>query len=82
MFSNPSKQRGPEAEKADNVFYHLTYYDSEDLANIQDDSLRTEMELHIVDFGSCPAQLFHQAHPLKKSDRKIQSELLLVKAMS
>jgi factor associated with neutral sphingomyelinase activation len=76
-----SKQRGPEAEKADNVFYHLSYYDSDDLAKIADESHRTEIELHIADFGSCPAQLFLQPHPGKKLDRKSQSELSLVKQL-
>mmetsp|Transcript_22706 Transcript_22706/g.34653 ORF Transcript_22706/g.34653 Transcript_22706/m.34653 type:complete len:1674 (+) Transcript_22706:80-5101(+) len=64
------KQRGPEAEKANNVFYHLSYYDSDDLANIEDQNLRTEIELHIAAFGSCPTQLFLQPHPIKKVDRK------------
>ena len=74
-----SKQRGPEAEKSNNLFYHLTYYDSDDLAKIEDETLRTEIELHIVDFGSCPAQLFPQPHPSKKIDRKSQSELHFMK---
>jgi hypothetical protein len=79
LLLHPSKQRGPEAEKSDNIFYHLTYYDSDDLAKIQDESLRTEIALHIVDFGSCPTQLFHQPHPSKKIDRKSQSELHFMK---
>ena len=75
FFKLCSKQRGPEAEKANNVFYHLTYYDADDLAKIEDDSLRTEIELHIIDFGNCPTQLFHQPHSSKKIDRNNQSEL-------
>mmetsp|Transcript_10564 Transcript_10564/g.13366 ORF Transcript_10564/g.13366 Transcript_10564/m.13366 type:complete len:93 (+) Transcript_10564:877-1155(+) len=63
-----SKQRGPEAEKANNVFYHLSYYDSEDLDKVEDKTLRAEIELHIADFGNCPAQLFFKPHPNKKTE--------------
>lgn len=61
------------------MFYHLSYYDSEDLAKIEDESLRTEIELHIADFGSCPTQLFVQSHPMKKIDRRNQGELQTMK---
>ena len=60
------KQRGPEAEKANNVFYHLSYYDSEDLEKVEDRSLQAEIALHIADFGNCPSQLFFKSHPKKK----------------
>lgn len=63
-----SKQRGPEAETAHNVFYHLTYYEPDDLAKIEDATIRTEIELHISDFGQCPSQLFLKPHPQKKSE--------------
>jgi hypothetical protein len=63
-----SKQRGWDARQADNLFYHLTYYDTEDLARIEDEGLRTETELHIADFGHCPSQLFVKAHPKKKTE--------------
>ena len=63
-----SKQRGPEAEKANNVFYHLSYYDSEDLEKVEDRSLQAEIALHIADFGNCPSQLFFKPHPNKKSE--------------
>mmetsp|Transcript_5346 Transcript_5346/g.10200 ORF Transcript_5346/g.10200 Transcript_5346/m.10200 type:complete len:1566 (+) Transcript_5346:442-5139(+) len=69
------KQRGPEAEKANNIFYHLSYYDSYDLAKIDDEILRTEIELHIADFGSCPTQLFFQPHPSKTTCVKNKSEM-------
>jgi len=61
------KQRGPEAIIAHNVFYHLTYYEPDDLAKIEDATIRTEIELHISDFGQCPTQLFLKPHPQKKS---------------
>lgn len=70
-----SKQRGPDAEKANNIFYHLSYYDSDDLAKIDDEILRTEIELHIADFGSCPTQLFLHPHPSKKTGLTSRSEM-------
>lgn len=60
------KQKGHEAEKASNVFYHVTYYNTEDLAKIEDGDLRREAENHIADFGHCPTQLFFRPHPRKK----------------
>jgi len=60
------KQKGIEAKKAFNVFYYLTYYDTNDLAKIDDVHMRREVENHIADFGHCPTQLFHQPHPRKK----------------
>lgn len=38
-------QQGPEAIKANNVFFYLTYYGSVDVASIQDESLRQATEL-------------------------------------
>ena len=63
-----SKQKGIEAQKANNLFYHLTYYEPEDLARIEDEDLRTEVELHIADFGHCPLHLFSHPHPQRKPD--------------
>jgi len=62
------KQKGIEAQKANNLFYHLTYYEPEDLARIEDEDLRTEVELHIADFGHCPLHLFSHPHPQRKPD--------------
>lgn len=62
------KQRGIEAEKANNVFYHLTYYEPDDIAEIEEESLRTEIQLHIAEFGHCPTQLFSKPHLHKKHD--------------
>ena len=79
FISQRSKQRGPEAEKANNVFYHLSYYDAEDLAKVEDQNLRAEIELHIADFGNCPSQLFFKPHPLKKVDSLVtQSKVSLL----
>ena len=71
-----SKQHGPEAEKANNVYYHLSYYDSEDLDKVEDKTLRAEIELHIADFGNCPSQLFFKPHSNKKAESlAIQSKV-------
>jgi hypothetical protein len=53
----------------------LSYYDSDDLAKIDDELLRTEIELHIADFGSCPTQLFLHPHPSKTVSMKSKSEM-------
>jgi hypothetical protein len=56
------KQQGPEAIKAHNVFFYLTYYGSVDVAAIEDESLRQATELQIAHFGQCPMQLFVRPH--------------------
>lgn len=56
------KQQGPEAIKANNVFFYLTYYGSVDVASIEDPGLRTATELQIAHFGQCPMQLFRRPH--------------------
>lgn len=75
------KQRGCEAEKADNLFYHLSYYDSDDLAQVEDEDLRTQIALHIADFGVCPNQLFFESHPLKHTQQKGELEIMIENAM-
>ncbi len=57
-----SKQRGIEAVKAHNVFYHLTYDDELDTTHGVDEARQTEVELHMAGFGRCPAQLFNRPH--------------------
>ena len=56
------KQQGPEAIKANNVFFYLTYYGTVDVASIEDEALRTATELQIAHFGQCPMQLFRRSH--------------------
>ena len=56
------KQQGPEAIKAHNVFFYLTYYGSVDVALIEDEGLRQATELQIAHFGQCPMQLFVRPH--------------------
>lgn len=57
------KQRGPEAVKADNVFYYLTYEGAVDLEAIDDKAEREGMESQIMEFGQTPKQLFSIPHP-------------------
>jgi len=71
------KQRGSEAENADNVFYHLSYYDSDDLAQVENEDLRTQIALHIADFGVCPNQLFFDPHPQKYIQQKGELEIMM-----
>jgi hypothetical protein len=56
------KQRGPEAIKAHNVFFYLTYYGSVDVASIEDEGLRQATELQIAHFGQCPMQILRRSH--------------------
>lgn len=62
LFREYRKQQGPEAIKAHNVFFYLTYYGSVDVASIEDESLRVATELQIAHFGQCPMQLFGRNH--------------------
>lgn len=59
------KQQGAEAEKAGNVFHHLTYEGAVDLDHITDAQERQAVEAQINEFGQCPAQLFQAPHPAK-----------------
>ncbi|XP_050717441.1 protein FAN-like [Eriocheir sinensis] len=59
------KQRGDEAEKADNVFYHLCYEGAIDLGAITDLNERLAAEVQITEFGQVPKQLFHRPHPAR-----------------
>jgi hypothetical protein len=52
-----SQQRGPQAVKANNVFYYLTYPGAVDLESIDDVNMRRAVELQIAHFGQCPEQL-------------------------
>ncbi|KCV72949.1 hypothetical protein H696_00503 [Fonticula alba] len=61
------KQNGVEADKADNVFYHLTYEGSVDLDSITDPGERAVLELQITEFGQTPRQLFQVPHPARLS---------------
>ncbi|XP_045191782.2 protein FAN-like isoform X2 [Mercenaria mercenaria] len=64
------KQRGEEAEKADNVFYYLTYEGSIDLDSIKDPNERACMEIQIMEFGQVPKQLLTTPHPARFTSKE------------
>ncbi|KPJ01369.1 Neurobeachin [Papilio xuthus] len=61
------KQRGPEAVRATNVFYYLTYEGGVRLDQITDPVTRTAVEDQIRSFGQTPAQLLSEPHPPRAS---------------
>lgn len=61
------KQRGEEALKADNVFYHLCYEGSVDLGAVTDLNDRLALEVQITEFGQVPKQLFLRPHPARRN---------------
>lgn len=73
------KQRGIEAEKADNVFFHLCYEGAVDLDTIRDINDRHGLEVQIMEFGQIPKQVFTLPHPkrLASAPNLLYSETLL-----
>ncbi|KAJ8271849.1 hypothetical protein COCON_G00107080 [Conger conger] len=65
------KQKGPEASKALNVFYHLTYEGAVDLDAIDDPALREAAELQIQSFGQTPCQLLTEPHTARSSSTQV-----------
>ena len=61
------KQRGPEAVRAVNVFYYLTYEGNTDLSNVNDLALKEAIESQIRHFGQTPSQLSSEPHPPRSS---------------
>ncbi|XP_035904564.1 neurobeachin isoform X12 [Anopheles stephensi] len=61
------KQRGPEAMRATNVFYYLTYEGSVDLDTIGDPVTRDAIENQIRNFGQTPSLLLMEPHPPRSS---------------
>jgi hypothetical protein len=61
------KQRGPEAVRAVNVFYYLTYEGNTDLSSVSDPALREAIESQIRHFGQTPCQLSSEPHPPRSS---------------
>lgn len=59
------KQRGEEALKANNLFFHLCYEGAIDLDNINDLAKRHAFEVQISEFGQIPKQLFTKPHVQK-----------------
>lgn len=61
------KQRGPEAVRATNVFYYLTYEGSVNLENMSDHVMKEAIENQIRSFGQTPTQLLTEPHPPRSS---------------
>ncbi|XP_059351407.1 neurobeachin-like isoform X3 [Daphnia carinata] len=61
------KQKGPEAVRATNVFYYLTYEGSVDLESVADPVTREAIENQIRSFGQTPSQLLMEPHPPRSS---------------
>ncbi|CAD1473440.1 unnamed protein product, partial [Heterotrigona itama] len=57
----------PEAIRATNVFYYLTYEGSVDLDTITDPVMREAIENQIRNFGQTPSQLLMEPHPPRSS---------------
>lgn len=70
------KQRGAEAVKANNLFFHLCYEGAIDLENINELAKRHAYEVQISEFGQIPKQLFMKPHvqrivPIPSISRKL-----------
>nr|XP_057947530.1 lipopolysaccharide-responsive and beige-like anchor protein isoform X3 [Doryrhamphus excisus] len=65
------KQQGPEATRALNVFYYLTYEGTVNLNSISDPMLREAVESQIRSFGQTPCQLLIEPHPPRSSAMQV-----------
>ncbi|XP_077965271.1 lipopolysaccharide-responsive and beige-like anchor protein isoform X4 [Gasterosteus aculeatus] len=65
------KQQGPEATRALNVFYYLTYEGAVNLSSINDPMLREAVESQIRSFGQTPCQLLIEPHPPRSSAMQV-----------
>uniref|UniRef100_UPI003590263B lipopolysaccharide-responsive and beige-like anchor protein isoform X2 n=1 Tax=Myxine glutinosa TaxID=7769 RepID=UPI003590263B len=65
------KQRGPEAIRALNVFYHLTYEGSINMAAIHDLVTREAVRTQVRSFGQTPSQLLVEPHPPRNSPMQL-----------
>jgi factor associated with neutral sphingomyelinase activation len=69
------RNSGPEAEKADNLFYYLTYEGAVDIEKITDPVERLSIELQINEFGQTPRQIFTAPHPRRGSGTLMETVL-------
>ncbi|KAM4807695.1 lipopolysaccharide-responsive and beige-like anchor protein [Rhinophrynus dorsalis] len=65
------KQQGPEAIRALNVFYYLTYEGAVNLNSITDPVLREGVEAQIRSFGQTASQLLIEPHPPRSSAMQV-----------
>ena len=68
---------GPEAIRATNVFYYLTYEGAVNLDSITNPTDRAAIESQIINFGQVPSQLLTEPHPPRNSPIPSVSELFL-----
>ncbi|XP_078601403.1 neurobeachin-like isoform X5 [Branchiostoma floridae x Branchiostoma japonicum] len=61
------KQKGPEAIRATNMFYYLTYEGSVNLDSISDPVMKEAIKDQIKSFGVTPCQLLTEPHPPRSS---------------
>ncbi|KJH44679.1 Beige/BEACH domain protein [Dictyocaulus viviparus] len=61
------KQKGPEAVRATNVFYYLTYEGAVCLKSIEEATQLEALQQQITSFGQTPVQLLTEAHPPRHS---------------
>ncbi|KAK5964611.1 hypothetical protein GCK32_014708, partial [Trichostrongylus colubriformis] len=61
------KQKGPEAVRATNVFYYLTYEGAVSLKSIENATQLEAIQQQITSFGQTPVQLLAEAHPPRHS---------------
>ncbi|XP_068687514.1 neurobeachin-like protein 1 [Montipora foliosa] len=74
------KQKGPEAEKALNVFYYCTYEGAVDLDAITDPAEREATEGMINNFGQTPTQLLTQPHPQRMTAEEAAHKFKAIKS--
>lgn len=67
------KNCGKEAEKANNLFYYLTYEGAIDIESIADPAERASIEHQINEFGQTPHQIFSLPHPQRYTSNGFQS---------
>ncbi|KAM9819383.1 lipopolysaccharide-responsive and beige-like anchor protein isoform 2-T2 [Syngnathus typhle] len=65
------RQQGPEAARALNVFYYLTYEGAVNLSSITDPMLREAVESQIQSFGQTPCQLLIEPHTPRSSAMQV-----------
>ncbi|KAA0722346.1 Lipopolysaccharide-responsive and beige-like anchor protein [Triplophysa tibetana] len=65
------KQQGPEAVRALNVFYYLTYEGAVNLSSISEPMIREAVESQIRSFGQTPCQLLIEPHPPRSSAMQV-----------
>lgn len=61
------KQRGPEATRAINVFYYLSYEGIVNLDLLTNPADREAIEKQIQNYGQIPSQLLTEPHPPRNS---------------